>query len=108
MWKFHWHHTDDKGKELTTTQTSVPIGEPVPVPDVGPGNTLTAVTLEPQETALDPTEASELVPSSMPSEPFTIPSVAPLSPEPGETGPGTESEDLPDEPLPVDLLGFTP
>lgn len=59
MWKFHWHHTDDEGKELTTTQTSVPIGEPIPVPDVGPGNTLTAVTLEPQEEAVDPTGNGE-------------------------------------------------
>lgn len=86
MWKFHWHHTDDEGKELTTTQTSVPIGEPVPVPDVGPGNTLTAVTLEPQE-AMDPTGSGEE-------------SSSPTVPEP--------AEDLPDEDFPVDILGFAP
>jgi hypothetical protein len=60
MWKFHWHHTDDEGKELTTTQTSVPIGEPVPLPPDVAANTLTAVTLEPEESTdpLDQPDAS--------------------------------------------------
>lgn len=49
MWKFHWHWTDEAGDEQTTSQTAVPIGEPVPTPpDVATG-TLTAVTLEPEE-----------------------------------------------------------
>jgi hypothetical protein len=64
MWMFHWHHTDDEGKELTTTQTSVPIGEPVPLPPDVAANTLTGVTLEPQEEAAVPTEAPSVTPSS--------------------------------------------
>jgi hypothetical protein len=62
MWKFHWHHTDDEGKELTTTQTSVPTGEPIPVPPDVAQNTITAVTFEapePEPAPPAPTLAAE-------------------------------------------------
>jgi hypothetical protein len=49
MWKFHWHHIDDEGKELTTTQTSVPTGEPIPVPPDVAANTITGITFEAPE-----------------------------------------------------------
>lgn len=77
MWNFHWYWRDSEGKELTTTQTAVPVGDQVPVPPDVAGGTLTHVTLEPEEEpAVDPTEASEseAMTSSSPSE--TLPTEA--------------------------------
>lgn len=60
MWKFHWHHTDDEGKELTTTQTSVPTGEPIPVPPDVAQNTITGITFEPPDSEPAPEPAPAL------------------------------------------------
>jgi hypothetical protein len=60
MWKLHWHHKNEAGDELTTTQTAVPEDEPIPVPPDVALNTITAVTLEPEESTdpLDQPDAS--------------------------------------------------
>jgi hypothetical protein len=73
MWKFHWHHIDDEGKELTTTQTSVPTGEPIPVPPDVAANTITAITFEPPDSEPSAPPAPTLAAETAEAEPDLTP-----------------------------------